>query len=116
MNTAIFRKQVERLKRRRDQLAMALQHLGKEPDHVEQNPDWLDQAAYETGVNIVDHLNEWYLTEIGHIDEALDRIERNQYGFCLACHVAIELHRLETAPEAEYCSSCQDMREQLHRV
>jgi DnaK suppressor protein len=116
MNTAIIRKQVERLKRRRDQLAIALQHLGKEPDEFEQNPDCLDQAAYETRVNIVDHLNKWYLTEIGHIDEALDRIQRNQYGFCLACHDAIEPHRLETAPEAEYCSYCQHMREEVQRV
>jgi hypothetical protein len=35
MNTAIIRKRVDRLKRRRDQLAVALQHLGKEPDHFE---------------------------------------------------------------------------------
>jgi len=57
---------------------MALQHLGKEPDHFEQNPDWLDQAGYEIRFNILDHLKEWYLTEIGHIDKALDRIQRNQ--------------------------------------
>ncbi len=57
---------------------MALQHLGKEPDHFEQNPDWLDQAGYENRVNILDHLKEWYLTEIAHIDKALDRIQRNQ--------------------------------------
>ncbi len=69
---------MDRLKRRRDQIAMALQHLGKEPDHFEQNPDWLDQAGYENRVNILDHLKEWYLTEIAHIDKALDRIQRNQ--------------------------------------
>ena len=116
MDTARIRKQVDRLKRRRDQLAVALQHLGKEPDHVEQNPDWLDQAAYETRVNILDRLKEWYLKEIGHIDKTLDRIQRNQYGFCLACHDAIELHRLETAPETEFCSYCQHMREEVQRV
>lgn len=116
METAIIRKQAEILKRRRDHLAAALAHLNKEPNHVEQNPDWVDQAANETSIDVLDHLRERYLTEIGYIEDALDRIERNQYGFCLACHQAIELHRLENAPETQYCSDCQNMREEVQRV
>ena len=116
METAIIRKRAEILKRRRVQLAAALAHLNKEPNHVEQNPDWVDQAVNETSIDVLDHLGERYLTEIGYIDDALDRIERNQYGFCLACHQAIELHRLETAPETQYCSDCQNMREEVQRV
>jgi DnaK suppressor protein len=116
METVTIRKQVDRLKQRRDQLAVGLQHLAKEQDQLEQNTDWLDQAAFESRVNLLDHLGHWYLTEIAKIDKALDRIQRNQYGFCLACHDFIGLNRLETAPESEYCSSCQHMREALHKV
>ncbi len=116
MDTAIIRKKAEKLKKRRDQLAAALKRLDEEPNQIEHNPDWIDQAASETSVNVHDHLKERYLTEIGQMDSALTRIERNQYGFCLACHHVIEPHRLETAPETEYCSDCQDMREEVQRV
>lgn len=116
MNAATNRKLAEKLRRRRDQIAAALKNLGKEPDPVEQSPDWVDQAANETTVGVLDHLRERYLTEIWDIDGALDRIQRNCYGLCLACHQAIEPHRLETAPETKYCSYCQEIREELQRV
>ncbi len=115
MDKAIIRSQAEKLKKRRDQLAAALGELGKEPTHVEQNPDWVDQAANETRVDFIDHLRERYLTEIEQIDGALDRIESSRYGLCPGCHEAIEPHRLETAPETEYCSYCQNMREAVQR-
>src|SRR5512143_1488360 len=98
MDTVIMRKQTDRLKQRRDQLTMGLQHLSKEQDQVEQITDWLDQAAFASRVNLLDRLGDWYLTQIGQIDKALDRIRQNQYGLCLACHDFIEPHRLETAP------------------
>lgn len=116
METAIMRKQMNRLKQRRDQLAMGLKHLSKEQDQVEQITDWLDQAAFASRVNLLDRLGDWSLSQIEQIDKALDRIQRNQYGLCLACHDFIEPHRLETAPEAEYCSSCQHMREELRTI
>jgi DnaK suppressor protein len=116
METAIMRKQMNRLKQRRDQLAMGLQHVSKEQDQVEQITDWLDQAAFASRVNLLDRLGDWYLAQIGQIDKAVDRIQRNQYGLCLACHDFIEPHRLEAAPEAEYCSSCQHMREEMRRI
>jgi RNA polymerase-binding transcription factor DksA len=115
MDAATNRKQAEKLRRRRDHLAAALKDL-KAPHPIEQAPDWVDQAASETSVSVLDHLKERYLAEIGDIDDALDRIQKTRYGFCLACHQAIESHRLETTPETKYCSYCQEIREELQRV
>jgi RNA polymerase-binding transcription factor DksA len=47
------------------------------------------------------------------IDEALLRIRKNQYGRCLGCHHPIDIERLESVPEAEFCSSCQEARDGL---
>lgn len=67
----------------------------------------------KAGSNLLDRLSDWYATEIGQIDKAIERIENNRYGFCVACHQAIEAARLETAPEAEFCSVCEELRDGL---
>jgi RNA polymerase-binding transcription factor DksA len=105
----------DRLTKRREQLLMTLRHLGREQGQVERNTDWLDQAAFESRVSLLDRLSDWYLTELGQIDNALARIEKHAYGVCLACHSPIEAERLETAPEAQCCTACQEFREALER-
>ena len=108
MNEIIVGRHLDKLIRRRGQIVMTLHHLANE-----QNTDWLDQAAYESRVKLLDRLSDWYATEIGQIDKAIERIENNRYGFCVACHQAIEEARLETAPEAEFCSVCEELRDGL---
>ena len=102
-----------KLRKRREQLVMTLQHIGREQEQVEQNTDWLDQAAYESRVNLLDRLNNWYREEMHQIENALLRIRKNQYGRCLGCHHPIDVERLESVPEAEFCSSCQGVRDGL---
>ncbi len=106
-------KHFEQLRKRREQLVMTLQHIGREQDQVEQNTDWLDQAAYQNRVNLLDRLNDWYIEEMDQIDKALNRIRQNQYGLCLGCHNSIGADRLDISPEAEFCGSCEEVREQL---
>lgn len=107
---------LDKLTKRRDQVTMTLRHIVKEQRQAEQNTDWLDQAAYESRIELLDRLSNWYVTEINEIDRALARINRHEFGQCVACHLPIEIERLEIAPEAEFCSACQDMREELARV
>jgi RNA polymerase-binding transcription factor DksA len=90
MNEIVLGHHLDKLIRRRGQIVMTLRHLVNEQKQVEQNTDWLDQAAYESRVNLLDRLSDWYATEIGQIDKAIERIENNRYGFCVACHQAIE--------------------------
>ena len=114
MNEIITGHHLDKLIKRRGQVVMTLRHLANEQRVVEQNTDWLDQAAYESRVNLLNRLSDWYATEIKQIDKAMERIESNSYGFCFACHEAIDAARLETAPETEFCSSCQELRDGLH--
>ena len=103
----------DRLTKRRAELISTLQHLHKEQAEVERNTDWLDQAAYERRVALLDRLDSWYESEVSQIDRALERIRQHGYGVCLACHHPIDPTRLAAAPHAEYCNACQAMREDL---
>ena len=47
------------------------------------------------------------------IDEALQRLEDNEYGICLDCGCEIAEGRLEAKPYARYCTNCKSKREKL---
>lgn len=112
MNPIAVGRQFDRLAKRRDQLRVTLRHLSKERKAVEHNTDWLDQAAYKNRLQLLERLNGWYVTEMNAIEDALARIEQQRYGYCAACGRAIDAHRLELAPETEFCAGCQRNREQ----
>lgn len=109
-------KQIDNLTKRRQQVATTLRHVKKERNEAERNADWLDRAAYDSRIAMLDRLSEWYTTEVDAIDKALDRVKKSKYGICLACHHPIETQRLEFFPEAAFCIACQETREGLHRV
>jgi RNA polymerase-binding transcription factor DksA len=106
----------DELNKRREHVFMTLRYLEKERKIVEENTDWLDRAAYESRITLLDQLNEYYITEINEIDRALERVNKNTYGLCLACHNAIQAPRLELFPAAAFCAACQETREGLQRV
>jgi DnaK suppressor protein len=41
------------------------------------------------------------------VDEALKRVEKDEYGFCLQCEEEIDQKRLLAKPEAAFCTKCQ---------
>jgi len=45
------------------------------------------------------------------IQEALNRIKDESFGFCRNCEDPISEKRLEAVPWAGYCISCQDLKE-----
>jgi RNA polymerase-binding transcription factor len=111
INYALYQ---ERLKKRRSEIMMTLEHVQKEQRTIDENKDCIDQAAYRSRVDLLGNLTDWYLKETTRVDDALIRIAEGQYGICLACRKEIEAKRLELAPEAAFCAECQKMREQLN--
>jgi RNA polymerase-binding transcription factor len=102
----------ERLRKRRDQVMLTLEHVQRELRAVDDNKDWIDHAAYKRRVDLLDSLTDWYVKESAYIDTALDRIAEGKYGVCLACRGPIE-GCLETSSEIAFCAECQSMREAL---
>ena len=45
------------------------------------------------------------------IDEALERVEKGEYGECINCGEPVSDKRLDAVPWARYCLKCQDMQE-----
>lgn len=45
-------------------------------------------------------------TEIIRIDAALERIDKDEYGYCLTCGEPIKLKRLELDPAVAQCAIC----------
>ena len=107
---------LNQLNKRREQVATTLQHIEKERNEVEENTDWIDRATYESRIALLDRLSEWYIDEIEAIDNALDRLNKDTYGSCLACHSPIEALRLDYVPEAAFCSACQETRDGLQNI
>ena len=46
-----------------------------------------------------------------HIDEALRRLYRNEYGACQTCGESISKERLEAVPHARLCIQCKEAEE-----
>ena len=63
--------------------------------------------------------NFYYATQEGHylrsLDEALERIERGEYGFCLDCGELITTKRLDVVPSARFCITCKSENEKKER-
>ena len=59
-------------------------------------------------------LNSYFNARTGkylkHLDEALKRIEKCSYGFCLSCGEEIQRVRLEVVPHTRYCVNCKDKK------
>ena len=106
----------DRLTKRREEVMATLRHLRKEQEGVEENKEWIDQAAYKSRLDLLDGLTGWYLEERAEIDHALTRIAEKSYGLCRACRQAIDSRRLEAAPAAEFCAACMETREGLQAM
>jgi DnaK suppressor protein len=46
------------------------------------------------------------------IDEALKRLEKNEYGICQMCQKIISKKRLDAVPWAPHCIECQEKAEE----
>ncbi|MCZ2152098.1 MAG: TraR/DksA C4-type zinc finger protein [Bryobacterales bacterium] len=59
------------------------------------------------------------LNKLGHdvlklVNEALDRLDNEDYGACLRCEQPIAPRRLEVLPWAKYCVRCQEKLSSRH--
>lgn len=77
-----------------------------------ETPDPVDLAARNYSKNVTLAVSENESRQLKFIEEALQRIEDEEYGLCLNCKKPIQERRLEVIPWARYCLSCQELVEQ----
>lgn len=77
-----------------------------------ETPDPVDLAVRNYSKNVMLAVSENESRQLMLIDEALLRIEDEEYGNCLNCENPINPKRLAAIPWARYCLSCQELVEQ----
>ncbi|MEE9254594.1 MAG: RNA polymerase-binding protein DksA [Pseudomonadales bacterium] len=87
-------------------------------DEAANFPDPADRASQEEEFSIELKTRDRERRLIKKIDQTIDRIDQEDYGFCDTCGVEVGLRRLEARPTATQCVDCKTVDEikerQLH--
>lgn len=78
-------------------------------------PDFNDRASIETDTALELRTRDRYRKLIDKIEEALVRIEKNEYGYCEETGEPIGLKRLEARPVATLCIESQEQHESYEK-
>lgn len=73
--------------------------------------DSLDIASNARDREITFMLKSRELDELRAIEDALDRMNHDDYGICANCEDPIEIKRLEAIPWTRFCRGCQEEME-----
>lgn len=77
-----------------------------------ETPDPVDLAVSNYSKNVLLALSENETRQLDLIEEALERIDDDEYGVCQNCEQEINAKRLAAIPWARYCLNCQELKEQ----
>ena len=97
---------------RRSEMAGKLSKQSQEKVSDGQVQDSGDEALSLSMEKLQNTLQQTEMDEIRLIDDALERIEKDEYGVCIDCASPIPERRLETFPFAARCVACQEKLEQ----
>lgn len=76
-----------------------------------ETPDPVDLAVRNYSKNVMLAVSENESKQLALIDEALMRIDDNEYGHCQNCEKEVNPKRLAALPWARYCLDCQELQE-----
>ncbi len=94
----------------RDNLLKKLKDNDLSIDDAE-TPDPVDLAVRNYSKNVMLAVSENDSRQIVLINEALERIEDEEYGTCQNCEKEINPKRIDAIPWARYCLNCQELVE-----
>lgn len=78
---------------------------------VEHTEDEADLAIISHDRELLYNLNQGDLAWLQSVRDAVERIDRNEYGKCVNCEEDIDERRLTAAPWAGLCIRCQEQME-----
>jgi len=110
MNKTILKDIKKKLLAERDLLIEKLKDNDLSVDDSE-TPDPVDLAVRNYSKNVMLAVSENESRQLTLIDEALLRIDDNEYGPCQNCENEINAKRLAAIPWARYCLDCQELLE-----
>jgi len=80
-------------------------------DEAANFPDPNDRATQESEFSLELRTRDRERKLLKKIDEALERIDEGEFGFCETCGVEIGIRRLEARPTATQCIDCKTLDE-----
>jgi DnaK suppressor protein len=80
-------------------------------DEAANFPDPSDRASQEEEFNLELRTRDRERKLIKKIEDALERLKSNDFGYCEACGIEIGLRRLEARPTATLCIDCKTLSE-----
>ncbi|MDY6891575.1 MAG: RNA polymerase-binding protein DksA [Pseudomonadota bacterium] len=91
-----------------EEVDSTITHLKEEASNF---ADPSDRASQEEEFSLELRTRDRERKLIRKIDEALERIDADEYGYCEACGVEIGIRRLEARPTATLCIDCKTLAE-----
>lgn len=102
----------EKLSTTRKELLRRLEGIRHDVRNTEAlDPDFAEQAVERENEEVLDALEVAARTELRQVNAAFERIERDEYGLCVACGNEIPIRRLEVLPYTDRCVSCAEKGE-----
>jgi RNA polymerase-binding protein DksA len=101
----------QQLLRRRSELLQRLHALNKDL-HRSEGPlsaDFAEQAVELENLDVLFELDEASRHELNQINNALERLQTEQYEFCAVCGESIGAARLAALPTADTCIGCAEL-------
>ena len=80
-------------------------------DEAANFPDPADRATQEEEFSIELRTRDRERKLIKKIDQTIDRVDQEDYGYCDTCGIEIGLRRLEARPTATQCVDCKSLDE-----
>ncbi len=110
---------------KRERLLKELDHLKSSGLNTSMKDTSGDHSAYsfhmaDQGTDTMDREQQYFFASregnlLYHLNLALERIEKGEYGICVQCSKEINHERLEAVPHARLCIECKSKEEQLKR-
>lgn len=91
-----------------EEINSTITHLKEEAINF---PDPTDRASQEEEFSMELRTRDRERKLIRKIDETLERLEEDDFGYCDACGVEIGIRRLEARPTATLCIDCKTLAE-----
>ena len=95
----------EQLQKEQDRTAENIQ------ENVSNFPDESDRATHEEEFTLELRTRERERKLLSKINESIDDLKSNDYGYCASCGIEIGIRRLEARPTATRCIDCKTIEE-----
>ncbi len=96
----------------RKEVDRTMQHMQNEATNF---PDPNDRASQEEELNLELRARDRDRKLLKKIEEAIERLENDEFGYCEACGIEIGIQRLEARPTATLCIDCKTIDELKER-